>query len=70
MITMLASLFFGASFVTTVALIAACMLSGRMQEVTEAETSLVTVESLRAIAEVELPKYRRRQSAVPVHAGV
>jgi hypothetical protein len=70
MITLLVGLFFGASFVTTVSLIAACMLSGRMQATVEAETSLVTVESLRTIAEVELPKYSRRGPATPAHAGL
>jgi hypothetical protein len=69
MITVLLSLFFGASFVTSVALVAACILSGRMQPTAEAEIALVPVESFRAIAEVELPKYSQRRQTAPLHAG-
>jgi predicted membrane protein len=70
MITLFISLFFGASFVTTVALVAACILSGRTQEASAAETVMVSVESLHGIAEVELPNYSQRRQSVPVHAGI
>jgi hypothetical protein len=73
MIAVIVSLFLGASVVTSVALIAACILSGRTQEVVgmnaQYELGLVPVESLRAIAEVELPKYKRARSSTPLHVG-
>jgi hypothetical protein len=71
MIAVIVSLFVGASVVTSVALIAACILSGRTQEVVaieaEFEPGLVPVESLRAIAEMELPKYKRGRGSSPLH---
>jgi hypothetical protein len=70
MITVFVSLFFGASLVTSIALAAACILSGRGQEEIEAEQAFVTVESLRGIAEVELPRRRQHRRATPAHAGI
>jgi hypothetical protein len=70
MITIVVSLFFGASFITSVALVAAAALAGRVQQKLEAECTLLTVESLHSIAEVELPGYKPRGQAAPVHAGV
>ncbi|MFN8464131.1 MAG: hypothetical protein U0X20_01210 [Caldilineaceae bacterium] len=70
MITVFVSLFFGASLLTSIALAAACMLSGRGQEECEAEQALVTVESLRGIAEVELPRRSQRRQATPAHVGI
>lgn len=68
MIVVLVSLFLSASFATSVAIIAACMMSGRVQRAIEAEAA--TAEAMRAIAEVELPKRRQRRHAAPAHAGV
>jgi hypothetical protein len=70
MITVIVSLFFVASLVTSIMLVAACMLSGRRQETSEEEPMSVTVESLQSIAEVELPKYSQRRKTAPVHAGI
>jgi hypothetical protein len=70
MITVIVSLFFVASLVTSIMLVAACRLSGRMQETGEEEPISVTVESLQSIAEVELPKYSQRRKTAPAHAGI
>lgn len=70
MITVLVSLFLGASFVTSIALVSACMLSGRGQEEVTMEQAMVSVESLQAIAEVELPRRGQLRQATPAHAGI
>ena len=71
MITVIVSLFFGASLVTSIALAAACMLSGQVQRAAEAELGwTISVESLHSIAEVELPNHSRRRQAKPAHAGI
>jgi hypothetical protein len=70
MITVIVSLFFGASLVTSIALAAACMLSGQVQRAAEAELGWTSVESLHSIAEVELPNHSRRRQAKPAHAGI
>jgi hypothetical protein len=70
MITVIISLFFGASLVTSIALAAACMLSGQVQRAAEVELGWIPVESLHAIAEVELPNHSRRRQVKPAHAGI
>jgi hypothetical protein len=70
MITVFVSLFLSASLITSIALVAACVLSGRGQEEVVAEQAFVTVESLRGIAEVELPRRGQRRQATPAHAGI
>ena len=70
MITVIISLFFGASLVTSIALAAACMLSGQGQRVAEVELGWIPVESLHAIAEVELSNHSRRRQVKPAHAGI
>lgn len=69
MITIGVSLFLGASFITSVALVAAAALSGRVQDRVQAERSLLTAEFVYSIAEVELPRYTQRCQAAPVDAG-
>ena len=68
MIIVLVSLFLGASFVTSIAVVLACIVAGRGQEDATMEQALV-LESLHAIAEVELPRRQMRQAA-PAHAGI
>lgn len=70
MITVIVGLLCGASLISCAVLVAATTMSGRVQETIEAELALVTVESLRSIAEVELPKYNKRRRSRPVHVGV
>jgi hypothetical protein len=70
MVPIVVSLFFGASFITTVALVAAAALSGRVQQSMEAECTFVTAASLHSIAEVELPGYKQRRQKAPVHSGI
>jgi hypothetical protein len=70
MVPIVVSLFFGASFITSIALVAAAALAGRVQERVEAESTLSTAESLHSIAEVALPRDKQRGQAAPVHAGI
>jgi len=70
MITVIVSLFFCASLVASISLVAACMLSGRGQVIGEEEPMQVTLESLRSIAEVELPKHSQRRQTAPARAGI
>ncbi len=70
MITVLVSLFLGASFLTSIALVSACMLAGRGQEEVPMEQAMVSVESLQAIAEVELPRRGQLRQPTPAHAGI
>jgi hypothetical protein len=73
MITAMVSLFLGASFVTSVSLVAACILSGKTQEAAERELALEpawdSCQAWRSIAEVELPRYSQRRQAAPAHAA-
>lgn len=70
MIIVLVSLFLGASFLSSMALVAACMLSGRGQEEVSMEQAMVSVESMQAIAEVELSRRGKMRQATPAHAGI
>ncbi len=70
MITVLVSLFLGASFLTSLTLVAACMVSGRGQEEVTMAQAMVSVESLQAIAEVELPRRSQLRQAMQAHAGI
>jgi hypothetical protein len=73
MITAMISLFLGASFVTSVSLVAACILSGKTQAAAERELALEpawdSCHDWRSIAEVELPRYRQRRPVSRAHAA-
>jgi hypothetical protein len=73
MITAMVSLFLGASLVTSVSLVAACILSGRTHDAAERELALEPAlgacQDWLSIAEVELPRYSQRRQAIPAHAA-
>jgi hypothetical protein len=70
MIMVIVGLFLSASFITSIAVVSACMLAGRCQEEVTMEQTMVSVESLHAIAEVELPRRRQMRQAATAHAGI
>jgi hypothetical protein len=69
MIILIFSLFFGVILIGSLTLAAACILSGQVYEEAEALPAMATLESLRSIAEVELPRRNHRRQSAPVHAA-
>jgi hypothetical protein len=70
MITLIVILYFGASLVSSLLLVAACMQSGRSQATAGEEPMLISVVLLQPIAEVDLPKQSQRRKPAPAHAGI